>query len=119
MAQGKYAQNETFKISVKKGEYATISICERGFKVLYRGSQEACEDYARENGTAEYPLWVEHLESGYRQKIEPKIRATVLNRDDYVMFEGTPEECSEYCKKYPERYFEIWLNDWFDLNVLA
>ena len=44
--------------------------------------------------------------------------ATVLNRDGYIWFEGTVRECISYCEKYL-RYFEIWLNEWFDLNVLA
>lgn len=44
--------------------------------------------------------------------------ATVLNRDGYVYFDGSLQECMEYCLKSHMR-LEIWMNDWFSLNALA
>lgn len=122
MAQGKFAQSEMFKTMKALGEFAVTRVNENGTScdVLYQGTQERCEAYAAKHGWEDNPLYVEHLESGYRQVIIGKKReATVLSRDRHVYFEGTVQECLDFCDRYPERYFEIWLNDWFNLDALA
>lgn len=126
MAQGKYykqmlEQNLSYEYSVVR--YSDTDTCSA---IYMKGTQEACEKYAYEEGTQEYPLWVEHLESGYRKQIEPRTRDHyVVQRSNpsNVIFAGTLEECNQavmtWITERIDGICEVWPKDWFDLNALA
>ncbi len=127
MSQGKFAKSEMFLTLVHGGEYVVTRVNENdtSSENLYQGGQENCERYAHMNGTEQEPLWVEHLESGYRKMIKPYdwTMYTILREDGTKVFRGNLEECEKALLGWLARAeaspCEVWADDWLLENELC